>query len=73
MNESEQSAIRNQIKNGLAQLDSKDKDIFRRMYQPESLVVPINDVVDAVPEETLKRALDQVEMALSYKLGEASE
>jgi len=43
--------------------------IFKRMYSPGNLQLPISDVVDLINEGSLERALDQCErtMIKNYK------
>lgn len=44
--------------------------LFKRMYSPKDLELPINDVIDNMPIEKIKWALSQVETTLKKKIVE---
>lgn len=44
--------------------------LFKRMYSHTNLELPINDVIDNMPIEKIKRALSQVETTLKKKIKE---
>jgi len=59
---------RGKLKEGLAQLGEKHHTIFRRMYSPKDLTMPINDVVDQMPEGSLECAMGQIQRTIDKKL-----
>jgi hypothetical protein len=63
---------RQELKDGLAQCDERQRMIFKRMYSHRNLDKPIADVVDAMPEDKLDWAMQQVERTLAKALGGAS-
>lgn len=60
MNEVLQQFARNELKAGLAKCTPAQQDLFKRIYANGKLDLPINTVVDRMPEEKLDRAMDQV-------------
>lgn len=64
MNEELQTFARNQLKEDLALLPEANQRIFKRMYSHENLEADINDVVDAMPEEKLDWAMQQVQRTI---------
>lgn len=64
MNNQLQAFARTTIKEGLALLPEKNRLIFKRMYSHEDLDADINHVVDAMPENKLDWAMQQVMASL---------
>jgi len=72
MNKQLEDYARQYIKNGLSQLEGRPHEIFKLMYArdngkrsvSDALSMPINDVVDAMPQECLDHAMKQVERTL---------
>jgi hypothetical protein len=72
MNEQLKSYARRSLKDGLAQLPETWHQKFKLMYArdggrrsvEESLAMPINEVVDMMPEDKLGWAMSQVENSL---------
>lgn len=60
MNDTLQQFARNELKAGLAKCTPAQQDLFKRIYANGKLDLPINTVVDRMPEEKLDRAMDQV-------------
>lgn len=56
---------REQLKQGLSQCSSEQQLLFKRMYSHQNLELPINEVVDNMPNEKLDWALTQVEKTLA--------
>jgi hypothetical protein len=65
MNEQLQQFARDSLKQGLAELPENWQLTFKRMYSHGDLSKPINDVVDAMAEEQLDWAMQQVERSLT--------
>ena len=55
---------RGKVKEGLAQLEEKHHALFRRMYSPKDLTMPINDVVDQMQNSSLDNAMDQIQRTI---------
>ena len=55
---------RDQILKGLKQLTHEHCEVFKRMYSPQDLEAPIENVVEEMPTERLFWALQQVENTL---------
>ena len=55
---------RKKIKEGLSELSEGHQVVFKRLYSHENLELPIDEVVDNVPEEKLSWALTQVQNSL---------
>ena len=70
MNSQLQEYARQQLKEGLAQLPDGHHVIFKRMYSHDNLDMPINDVVDNMPEDRLDWAMQQVERTIVNMKGE---
>lgn len=68
MNKLLQEFARSNIKKGLSKLPEKYHHSFKRMYSPKNLELPINEVVDKMPEGKLDWAMRQIENSLE-KLG----
>lgn len=68
MNSQLQTFARNTLKEGLSKLPESSQLMFKKMYSPHNLESGINDVVDAMPEDRLDWAMQQVQRSLE-KLG----
>jgi len=64
MNKRLQTFARHALKDGLAQLPESHHMLFKHMYSYTNLDADINDVVDAMPEGKLDRAMQQVQQTL---------
>jgi len=64
MNEQLQNFARTEIKNGLAKLSESHHLLFKRMYSHKNIEANINDVVDAMPEDKLDWAMQQVQRSI---------
>ncbi len=64
MNSTLQKFARNYIKEALAQLPVTHSSLFKRMYSHKDLELPINTVVDRIPEQKLDWAMEQVRRSL---------
>ena len=64
MNNQIQDFDRQTLKDGLAQLPENNHMLFKRMYSFKNLKADINDVVDAIPEDKLDWAMQQVQNTL---------
>ena len=64
MNNQIQEFARNELKAGLAMLPEKNQLFFKRMYSHKNLEADIDEVVDAMPEEKLDQAMQQVQRTL---------
>lgn len=72
MNQQLQDFARQYLKDGLAKLNGRPHEIFKLMYArnngrrsvEDALAMPINDVVDAMPQDTLDHAMKQVQRTL---------
>jgi len=64
MNKDLQNFARMEIKEGLAQLPENWQTMFKRMYFPDDINLPIDEVVDLVPEEKLDWAMQQISRSL---------
>ena len=64
MNEQLQRFARDTIKAGLAKLTDGNRGLFKRMYSHKNLDADINDVVEAMDEEKLDTAMQQVARTL---------
>ncbi len=67
MNEQLQQFARTQLKKGLSQLNESQQLFFKRIYSHRDLEAPIDDVVDAMLEDKLDWAMQQVERTLKRK------
>ena len=67
MNEQLINFARNELKEGLAQLTDANRLLFKRMYSHNNLDLPINEVVDKMPEDKLDWAMQQVSRTLKKK------
>jgi len=65
MNYQMQEFARNTLKEGLAQLTSVQRHLFKQMYSHNNLDADINTVVDNMPEDKLDWAMQQVQRTLS--------
>ncbi len=64
MNNQLQEFARAQLKDGLDKLPESNQLFFKRMYSGGNLDANINDVVDAMPEDKLDWAMQQVQRSL---------
>jgi hypothetical protein len=66
MNKQLQTFARDTLKHGLSQLPESNQLIFKRMYSHNNLELSIEDVVDAMPVDTLDWAMTQVQNSLDH-------
>lgn len=64
MNKQLQEFARNTLKEGLSKLPESNHAIFKRMYSPDNLKANIDSVIDAMPENKLDWAMQQVQRTL---------
>jgi len=64
MNKQLEAYARKTLKEDLAKCTEDQQIIFKRLYFPENLKTPINDVVDRMPIDRLSWAMEQVERTL---------
>lgn len=64
MNKELQGFARKRIKEGLALCTKPQREMFKRMYSPRDLEMPINAMIDAMPSDKLDRAMTQVKNTL---------
>jgi hypothetical protein len=64
MNDELQAYARETLKKWLAQCTEAQQMLFKRMYAHGKLDLPIDKVVELMPEERLSRAMEQVEATL---------
>ena len=64
MNNQLQNFARQQLKDGLSQCTEAQQTMFKRMYSNENLELPIDEVVDNMPESKLDWAMLQVERTI---------
>lgn len=67
MNSQIEQFARQSLKDGLAKLEEPNRVIFKRMYANRNLGLPINEVVDNMPQEKLDWAMQQVQRSLDQK------
>lgn len=67
MNEQLQHFARQELKDGLGKLPEKCHMLFKRMYSPDDLEKPINDVVDIMPDDRLNHAMQQVSRSIEIE------
>jgi hypothetical protein len=67
MNDTIKQFAKQQLKDGLAKSTEPEQQMFKRMYSHKNLELPINDVVDNMPDEKIDMALSQVERTLNKK------
>lgn len=74
MNPQLQQFARDALKKGLAECSPEQQDLFRRMYAPWAMkgnfteanrFMPINEVVDEMPEDRLDWAMQQVQNTIA--------
>jgi len=58
MNKQLEAYAREQLKIGLAKCTEGQQLIFKRMYFPENLKMPINNVIDRMPVDRLSWATE---------------
>lgn len=61
MNTQLENFAREAIKDGLAQLEDKYRQLFKRMYSHGDPEAEINDVVDLLDVDTLNSVMNQVQ------------
>lgn len=61
MNSTIEKFTRQTIKDGLKRCTESQQFLFKRMYSPKNLELPIDEVVDKMPIEKLDWALTQIE------------
>ena len=66
MNKILKQFTKSELKKGLDKCTEKEAHLFKRLYSNNNLDLPINDVVDNIPDEKLDWAMQQVENTL-YK------
>jgi len=64
MNSQLQKYARNELKAGLAKLPENHRMLFTRMYSHKNLGADINDIIDAMPEDKLDWAMQQVQRSM---------
>ena len=64
MNQQLQDFARSTLKDNLRKCTSGQVNIFNRMYSPDDHAKPIDEVVDAMSEEKLDWAMQQVQRTL---------
>ena len=64
MNNQLQNFARDALKLGLARLPESHHKLFKRMYSHKNMDAEINDVVDAMPEDKLDWAMQQVQRTI---------
>ena len=63
MNNTLQKFARDELKKGLAKCTESQQLLFKRMYANGNLEMPIDEIVDNMPEGKLDWAMQQVERA----------
>jgi len=66
MNNDLQVFAREEIKKGLSQCNDRQRDLFKRMYAYNKPELTMAEVVDAIPEDKLDWAMQQVKRTLTY-------
>ena len=64
MNKQLQEFARSTLRGGVIQLPEDYQLMFKRMYSPKNINIPIGDVVETMSEEKLDWAMQQVERSL---------
>ena len=64
MNDTLSQFARGQLKRGLQKCSHAQILLFKRMYSYEGLELPINEVVDNMPDEKLDWAMQQIQRTL---------
>ena len=67
MNKQLSKFARDTLKDGLSKCTESQILMFKRMYSPKNLELPINEVVDDIDESKLDWAMQQVERTLERK------
>jgi len=67
MNNQLQDFARKQLKEGLAECTKEQQHLFKQMYCFHRLETPINEAVDAMPEDKLDWAMEQVRRTLEER------
>ena len=69
MNNELQNFAKDYLKDNLAKCSVEQRYIFRLMYGYNKPELTINEIVDAMPEDKLDWAMDQVKRTLDNKKG----
>ena len=72
MNNKLQDFARDELKEGLAHCTENEQHFFKRLHSPDDLELPIDDVVDSLPDEKLGWAMQQVKRTLAKRIGTMS-
>ncbi|MCG7904425.1 MAG: hypothetical protein JAY60_18610 [Candidatus Thiodiazotropha weberae] len=64
MNQKLQDYARSELKKGLANCTDGQREKFKLMYSHKDLTLPIDEVVDRMPEDNLDWAMQQVDRTL---------
>lgn len=72
MNKTLSEFARQQLKQNLAQCTQAQCHLFKQMYSYQNLELPINEAVDAMPDDKLDWAMQQVERTLEKKTAKAT-
>lgn len=64
MNEQLQNLARIELKSGLSKCTAAEQLLFKRMYSPKNIDLPIDQVVDNMPADRLDWAMQQVQNTL---------
>lgn len=67
MNKTLSAFARQQLKEGLAQCSEAQRHLFKQMYSHKDLQRPIDEVVEAMPDDKLDWAMQQVESTLAKR------
>lgn len=67
MNETLKAAAKKILKDLLADCTESQHLVFKRLYSHKNLELPINDVVDQMPDDKLDWAITQVERTISKR------
>lgn len=68
MNQTISTFARNELKAGLSKCSETQQLLFKRIYSYKNIDLPINDVVDQMPNEKLDWAMQQVEKTIAVAL-----
>ena len=67
MNNQLETFARKTLKEGLSLCTEAQQYLFKRMYSHKNLELPINEIIDNMPEGKLDWAMEQVEKTLQNK------
>ncbi len=68
MNDTLRAFAKQQLKDGLAQCTEQQQLLFKRMHSHKNLEATIDEAVDAMPDDRLDWAMQQVERTLTKKV-----